>query len=115
MLIVAGDPDCQSAGSFFKNPVLSEAQHADLRDGPMRRDSIPSYPALEKTRRSRRPGWSRNRDSPADTAWARRNLQEARLAIVNRGEATAAEVLALKDQIQHRVEDIWGVRWNRNR
>jgi UDP-N-acetylmuramate dehydrogenase len=32
------------------------------------------------------------------------------LAIVNRGGATAAEVLALKDQIQHRVEEIWGVR-----
>ena len=31
------------------------------------------------------------------------------LAIVNRGEATAVEVLALKDQIQHRVEAIWGV------
>jgi len=32
------------------------------------------------------------------------------LAIVNRGEATAAEVLALKDQIQQRVDEIWGIR-----
>jgi UDP-N-acetylmuramate dehydrogenase len=32
------------------------------------------------------------------------------LAIVNHGGATAAEVLALKDQIQQRVEEIWGVR-----
>jgi len=32
------------------------------------------------------------------------------LAIVNRGGATAAEVIALKDQIQQRVEEIWGVR-----
>ena len=32
------------------------------------------------------------------------------LAIVNRGGATAADVLALKEQIQHRVEEIWGVR-----
>jgi len=31
------------------------------------------------------------------------------LAIVNRGGASAAEVLALKDQIQQRVEEIWGV------
>jgi UDP-N-acetylenolpyruvoylglucosamine reductase len=29
---------------------------------------------------------------------------------VNHGDATAAEVLALKDQIQQRVEEIWGVR-----
>jgi UDP-N-acetylenolpyruvoylglucosamine reductase, C-terminal domain len=32
------------------------------------------------------------------------------LAIVNRGGASAAEVLALKDQIQLRVEEIWGVK-----
>src|SRR5258707_2353407 len=31
MLIVPGDPDCQSAGSFFKNPVLSEEEHEDLK------------------------------------------------------------------------------------
>src|SRR5579864_463921 len=30
MLIVPGGPDCQSAGSFFKNPVLTEEQHRDL-------------------------------------------------------------------------------------
>lgn len=32
------------------------------------------------------------------------------LAIVNRGGATAGQVMALKDQIQHRVEEIWRVR-----
>jgi UDP-N-acetylmuramate dehydrogenase len=31
------------------------------------------------------------------------------LAIVNRGEATAADVVAFKEQIQQRVEDIWGI------
>jgi UDP-N-acetylmuramate dehydrogenase len=31
------------------------------------------------------------------------------LAIVNRGGATAAEVVALRDQIQHRVGELWGV------
>ena len=32
------------------------------------------------------------------------------LAIVNRGEATAADILALKEHIQGRVEEIWGIR-----
>ena len=32
------------------------------------------------------------------------------LAIVNRGGATAADVLALKEQIEQRVEEIWGIR-----
>ena len=48
MLIVPGDDDCQSAGSFFKNPVLSEAQHAELeKRAAARRLHVPSYPALE--------------------------------------------------------------------
>src|SRR5579863_6003980 len=48
MLIVPGDPDCQSAGSFFKNPVLSAEQHEDLkRRAAAKGFSIPSYPALE--------------------------------------------------------------------
>ena len=31
MLLVEGDPDCRSAGSFFKNPVVSEEQSGRLR------------------------------------------------------------------------------------
>src|SRR5882762_6528572 len=48
MLIVPGDPDCRSAGSFFKNPVLSEEQHEDLKNRAAARGlNVPSYPALE--------------------------------------------------------------------
>ena len=31
MLLVEGDPDCRSAGSFFKNPILPEADYARLQ------------------------------------------------------------------------------------
>jgi UDP-N-acetylmuramate dehydrogenase len=111
MLIVAGDPDCQSAGSFFKNPVLSEAQHADLQQCAASKGfHLPSYPALEKNRK-------------VSAAWLVEKSGFARgygfghvgisskhaLAIVNRGGASAAEVLALKDQIQQRVKEIWDV------
>jgi UDP-N-acetylmuramate dehydrogenase len=117
MLIVAGDPDCQSAGSFFKNPVLSEAQHEALQRRAVAKGfALPSYPApisrsLEKNRK-------------VSAAWLVEKSGFARgygfghvgisskhaLAIVNRGGATAAEVLSLKDQIQQRVEEIWAVR-----
>jgi len=112
MLIVPGDPDCHSAGSFFKNPVLSEQQHADLqKQAEAKGLTLPSYPALEKSRK-------------VSAAWLVEKSGFARgygfghvgisskhaLAIVNRGEATAAEVLALKDQIQQRVEELWAVR-----
>jgi UDP-N-acetylmuramate dehydrogenase len=112
MLIVPGDPDCQSAGSFFKNPVLSEQQHEDLQKRAVAKGlTLPSYPALEKNRK-------------VSAAWLVEKSGFARgyglghvgisskhtLAIVNRGDATAAEVLTLKDQIQHRVEELWGVK-----
>jgi UDP-N-acetylenolpyruvoylglucosamine reductase len=29
---------------------------------------------------------------------------------VNRGEATASDILGLKDHIQQRVEELWGIR-----
>jgi UDP-N-acetylmuramate dehydrogenase len=112
MLIVAGDPDCQSAGSFFKNPILSEEQHEDLRKRAAAKGlNLPSYPALEKSRKVsaawlvEKSGFSRGYGDGHVGISSRHAL-----AIVNRGGATAADVLALKDQIQQRVEEIWGVR-----
>jgi len=116
MLIVPGDPDCQSAGSFFKNPVLSEARHADLQQRATAKGlHLPSYPTLSSrdTEKSRK----------VSAAWLVEKSGFARgygfghvgisskhaLAIVNRGGASAAEVLALKDQIQQRVREIWDV------
>jgi UDP-N-acetylmuramate dehydrogenase len=52
MLIVPGDDDCRSAGSFFKNPVLSEAQFTELAARAASKGvEIPSYPALEAQRK----------------------------------------------------------------
>jgi UDP-N-acetylmuramate dehydrogenase len=117
MLIVAGDPDSHSAGSFFKNPVLSESQHADLeRRAAAKGLALPSYPGLTAQ--------SLENSRKVSAAWLVEKSGFARgygfghvgisskhaLAIVNRGRATAAEVLALKDQIQNRVEEMWGVR-----
>ncbi len=112
MLITADDPDSQSAGSFFKNPILSPQQHNDLMQRAADRGlSVPSYPALAMQQK-------------ISAAWLVEHSGFARgfcfdhvglshkhaLAIVNRGGATAAEVLALKEQIQQRVEEIWGIR-----
>jgi len=112
MLIVEGDPDCRSAGSFFKNPVLSEAQQEDLRKRAEGKHlSIPSYPALEKSQKVsaawlvEHSGFARGYGSGCAGISSKHAL-----AIVNRGGATAAEILGLKDQIQQRVEEIWGVR-----
>src|SRR4029077_6812144 len=112
MLIVPGDPDGQSAGSFFKNPVLSEEQHQDLKKrAAARRLVVPSYPALE-TRQKVSAAWLVEHSGFAKGFGSGRCGISSKhaLAIVNRGGATAADVLALKEQIQHRVQEIWGIR-----
>jgi UDP-N-acetylmuramate dehydrogenase len=112
MLITKGDPDCQSAGSFFKNPVLSAEQHEDLKQRASARGlTVPSYPALE-TRKKVSAAWLVERSGFAKGfGFGRVGISTRHaLAIVNRGGATAADVLALKQQIQQRVEEIWGVR-----
>jgi UDP-N-acetylmuramate dehydrogenase len=111
MLITLGDPDCLSAGSFFKNPVLSEEQHEDLKQRAAARGlTVPSYPALE-TRKKVSAAWLVERSGfTKGFGFGRVGISTRHaLAIINRGGATAADVLALKEQIQHRVEEIWGV------
>ncbi|HKR83764.1 MAG TPA: UDP-N-acetylmuramate dehydrogenase [Terriglobales bacterium] len=111
MVINPNDPDSRSAGSFFKNPVLSDEQFAELEQKAAARGlEIPRYPAL-----------SQQHKIPA--AWLVENSgfhkgfslgavgisTKHTLAIVNRGGARAAEIIALRDEIQSKVERTWGV------
>jgi UDP-N-acetylmuramate dehydrogenase len=112
MLITPGDDDCQSAGSFFKNPVLSQEQHeALIQRAKAKGFEVPSYPALESQRKVsaawlvEHSGFSKGFSS-GRVGISRKHA----LAIVNRGEATAADILGLKEHIQDRVEEIWSVR-----
>jgi UDP-N-acetylmuramate dehydrogenase len=112
MLIVSGEDDCRSAGSFFKNPVLSKAQHEELnRRARARGLQVPSYPALETHRKVSAAWLVEHSGFTRGYGFGRVGISRKHaLAIVNRGGATASEVMALKEQIQHRVEEIWGVR-----
>ena len=112
MLITEGDPDCRSAGSFFKNPVLSADSFDQLTKRAAEKNlQIPSYPALESQRKVsaawlvEHSGFSKGFIS-GNVSISRKHA----LAIVNRGEATAAEVVALRNHIQDRVQDIWSIR-----
>jgi UDP-N-acetylmuramate dehydrogenase len=111
MLISPGDPDSHSAGSFFKNPVLGVEEFSLLsQKAAARGTQVPSYPALSQR-------------SKVSAAWLVENSgfhkgyqkgavaisNKHALAIVNRGGATAAEVIALRDEIQSKVATTWGV------
>jgi UDP-N-acetylmuramate dehydrogenase len=108
MLIVEGDEDSRSAGSFFKNPVLDAAEYT--RVAASAGETLPSYPA---------PGGH----CKIPAAWLVENAgfhkgytrghvgisRKHALAIVNRGGATAAEVIALQNEIRRAVEEKFGV------
>jgi UDP-N-acetylmuramate dehydrogenase len=111
MLITPGDEDCRSAGSFFRNPVLSANQYDNLtKRATVKGLQIPSYPALDAQRKVsaawlvEHSGFSKGYGS-GRVGISRKHA----LAIVNRGDATAADILALKDHIQQRVEELWDI------
>lgn len=111
MLIVPGDEDCRSAGSFFKNPVLTSGQHDQLRQRAANLGlQVPSYPALSSQHKVSA-AWLVERSGFAK-GYTRGPVgisSKHALAIVNRGGATAADVIALKNEIQQRVAEIFGV------
>jgi UDP-N-acetylmuramate dehydrogenase len=119
MLLVEGDPNCRSAGSFFKNPVVSESLLADISarvtkeanlSGVSPPDSIPHF-AAEKGTVKLLAGWLIEHSGfPRGFALGQAGISTLHtLAIVNRGEATSAAILALRDQIRQRVLAQFGI------
>jgi UDP-N-acetylmuramate dehydrogenase len=111
MLIVPGDADCRSAGSFFKNPVLSEKQFENLnRRAESKGLKVPCYPALEAQRKVSA-AWLVEHSG----FWKGYALGPARisnkhaLALVNSSQAKAADIVRLKEQIQNQVQESWGI------
>jgi UDP-N-acetylmuramate dehydrogenase len=113
MLILPGDEDCRSAGSFFKNPVVSAAEAARVQALAAKRvpeKTLPRYPG--ESGKVKLPAAWLVEQSGFHKGYTRGPVGISRkhaLAIVNRGGATAKDILALKEEIQHRVFDLWGV------
>lgn len=105
MLLVEGDPDCRSAGSFFKNPIVTEAQAEDVTSAagsePPRFQAGQAHPGMVKLSAA----WLIEKAGfPRGYVLGRAGISTKHtLALVNRGGATAAEVLALADQIRSAV------------
>lgn len=111
MLITPGDDDCQSAGSFFKNPVLTAKQYEDLAGRAAERGhQVPSYPALDVQKKVSAAWLVEHSGFAKGYVIGRVGISRKHaLAIVNRGEATAAEVIELKGLVQRRVFETWGI------
>jgi UDP-N-acetylmuramate dehydrogenase len=109
MLIVPNDDDCRSAGSFFKNPIVAASKYDEIA-APVNGSAPPKYPAGDgKVKLSaawlvEQSGFKKGH-SRGPVGISRRHS----LAIVNRGGATAADILALKDEVQRGVRETFGI------
>ncbi|MGA2457601.1 MAG: UDP-N-acetylmuramate dehydrogenase [Terriglobales bacterium] len=111
MLIVPGDDDCRSAGSFFKNPVLSAAQFKELAERAASKAlALPSYPALDAQKKVSAAWLVEHAGfSKGYAAGAAGISHKHALALINRGNAKASDIVGLKDGIQRGVEEAWGI------
>jgi len=111
MLIVPGEEDARSAGSFFKNPVVAQSLFDELSSRLLSEGlHLPSYPAGDGYRKLpaawlvEHAGFAKGY-SKGTAGISRKHA----LAIVNRGGASATDIIALKDEIQAGVLDKFGI------
>jgi len=113
MLMVEGDLDCHSAGSFFKNPVVDEEQLHQIATGSEREP--PRFPAgpeagnqgLVKVPAAwliEQAGFAKGYTLGSAAISSRHTL-----AITNRGGASSADILALATEITAAVETRFGI------
>ena len=108
MLLVEGDPDCRSVGSFFKNPMVPQAQY----DGIAAQSAlqVPCYPAprgyvkIPAAWLVEQAGFQKGFALGAAGISSRHTL-----ALINRGGATASDMVLLRDLIAAKVEQGFGV------
>ncbi|MGB8030033.1 MAG: UDP-N-acetylmuramate dehydrogenase [Terracidiphilus sp.] len=115
MLLVDGDPDCRSAGSFFKNPTVTEevaerVRKIAARAGvPLRvftaEDGLVKIPAAWLIEQA---GFKKGYTMEAAGGAAGISSRHT-LALVNRGGGTAKEILALAEKISAAVESRFGI------
>lgn len=116
MVIVPGDRDSLSAGSFFKNPMVPQAlvcsrfeRIAGALGIPP--ESVPHYPAADGAAKIpaawlvEQAGFSKGYSLGGAAISSRHTL-----ALINPGNARAADVIALRDKIAGTVERRFGVR-----
>jgi UDP-N-acetylmuramate dehydrogenase len=110
MLLTVGDPDCRSAGSFFKNPIVAEGMFADIQRAAGAA-VVPRYPARDGYVKTAAAWLIEQSGFQKGYTTGRAGLSRKHtLALVNKGGATARDVLELAREIRQRVEHRVGVR-----
>lgn len=110
MVVDPADPDSRSAGSFFTNPIVDAHAFAAFAARLPADITPPSWPAPGGSTKLSA-AWLIERAGFAKGATRGRVGLSSKhaLALVNRGDATAAELLALAREIQDGVRDRFGI------
>lgn len=115
MLIVEGDPDCRSAGSFFKNPIVAEEMLARVAAAAgVAAHAVPHWPAGEGRVKLpaawllERAGFVKGYGSGPVRISSRHTL-----ALTNDGGAKFADVQQMEREIVAGVEQRFGVKLER--
>jgi UDP-N-acetylmuramate dehydrogenase len=119
MLLVEGDADCRSAGSFFKNPIVSEEQVGRIAEtsgalpprfpagasaGNEVRVKVPAAWLIEQA------GFHKGYELGRAGISKKHTLALVNLGAGDEGGASAAEIMALAEQITSAVEARFGIR-----
>lgn len=96
-----------NAGSFFKNPVVEEAEAMRLR---IEYPEMPLYPASEPGKAKLAAGWLIDRAGLKGYTEGNVGVHERQaLVLVNRGSATGGEVIDFARMVQQRVREKFGI------
>ncbi len=109
MVVDAADPDSRSAGSFFVNPVVDRATAETVHVRMAGSGTMPAWPAGDRVKLSA--AWLIER-SGMERGFGNGRVGLSRkhtLALVNRGGASAADVLAFAEEVAARVFAASGV------
>jgi UDP-N-acetylmuramate dehydrogenase len=111
MVVTPDNPERRSAGSFFKNPVIPAAKLPQIAQAARIPEAdVPRYPAgarevkLPAAWLLEHAGFVKGYRQGAAAVSTRHTL-----ALTNQGGATAADITALRDTIQARVRDLFGI------
>ena len=114
MVVDPGDPDTRSAGSFFTNPVMSQAQFGELeaivaaRLGP--EVTVPRFPADDGVKVPaawliEKAGFGKNYPAGAAIHVSAKHT----LALVNHGGGSTKDLIALAGEIRDGVHESFGI------
>ncbi len=107
MVIDDTDPNSKSVGSFFKNPIVSKKKFESIAANF---ETVPGF-AVDHEKVKIPAAWLiENSGFPKGYAIGEAGISSNHtLAIVNRGAASAQDILGLKDEIQKKVETKFGI------